>query len=77
MSDSNKVIWKEGMFITPQHFQQQERYLSWYIDNTFDVGAGFGARTGFANLQINHELLKIGKFAVSSSSGFLPGGGYF
>lgn len=77
MSDSNKVIWKEGMFITPQHFQQQERHLSWYIDNTFDAGTDFGARTGFANLQINHELLKIGKFAVSSSSGFLPGGGFF
>ena len=77
MSDSSKVIWKEGMFITPQHFQQQERYLSWYIDNTFDVGAEFGAKAGFASLEINHDLLKIGKFAVANSSGFLPGGGYF
>ena len=77
MSDSSKVIWKEGMFITPQHFQQQERYLSWYIDNTFDAGAEFGTKAGFASLEINHDLLKIGKFAVANSSGFLPGGGYF
>jgi len=77
MSDSSKVIWKEGMFITPQHFQQQERYLSWYINSTFDAGTAFGARTGFVSLQINRELLKIGKFAVSNSSGFLPGGGFF
>ena len=60
MSDSSKVIWKEGMFITPQHFQQQERYLSWYIDNTFDAGAEFGTKAGFASLEINHDLLKIG-----------------
>lgn len=24
---NSKVVWSEGIFITPQHFQQQERYF--------------------------------------------------
>ena len=27
MSWKNKVIWSEGLFLRPQHFQQQERYF--------------------------------------------------
>ena len=27
MSAHNKVIWSEGLFLQPQHFQQQDRYL--------------------------------------------------
>ena len=30
MSQNNKVIWTEGMFLRPQHFQQQDRnFQSW------------------------------------------------
>ena len=25
--DTQRVVWSEGMFISPQHFQQQERYM--------------------------------------------------
>ena len=31
MSVSNKVIWTEGMFLRPQHFQQQDRYFEKFI----------------------------------------------
>jgi hypothetical protein len=27
MRNNGKVIWKEGMFLQPQHFQQMERYI--------------------------------------------------
>ena len=27
MSWDNKVVWSEGMFLRPQHFQQQDRYV--------------------------------------------------
>ena len=27
MSWYSKVVWSEGMFLRPQHFQQQDRYL--------------------------------------------------
>ena len=31
MSLFNKVVWSEGMFLRPQHFQQQNRYLEHLI----------------------------------------------
>ena len=27
MSWYSKVVWSEGLFLRPQHFQQQDRYL--------------------------------------------------
>ena len=27
MTNQHKVVWSEGMFLQPQHFQQQERYI--------------------------------------------------
>ncbi|MDT3530749.1 hypothetical protein [Cronobacter sakazakii] len=27
---TNKVIWSEGLFLRPQLFQQQERYLEYF-----------------------------------------------
>ena len=77
MSDSTKVIWKEGMFVTPQHFQQQERYLRWYIDHNAAVSSSLRPRAGLIAMEINHDLGKVGKFAISGVSGVFPGGGFF
>ncbi|MBN1757114.1 MAG: type VI secretion system baseplate subunit TssK, partial [Chitinispirillaceae bacterium] len=27
MFENSKVVWKEGMFLQPQHFQQAERFM--------------------------------------------------
>nr|WP_301540986.1 hypothetical protein [Proteus mirabilis] len=38
MSTKNRVIWREGLFIKPQHFQQQQRhqdYMTVSILNNF------------------------------------------
>jgi type VI secretion system protein ImpJ len=32
MSAHNRVIWSEGLFLQPQHFQQQERYFERYVE---------------------------------------------
>ena len=32
MSNKNKVIWFEGMFLRPQHFQQQDRFFQSYVE---------------------------------------------
>ena len=31
MMQENKVIWLEGMFLQPQHFQQNDRYVEGLI----------------------------------------------
>ena len=72
MSHENKVVWTEGMFLNPQHFQQQERYLERYI-------AGRTLNTelknwGFTRLEIDQQLLKLNKFAVLRAEGIFPDG---
>lgn len=32
MSNYPKIVWSEGIFIAPQHFQQQEKYLESRLD---------------------------------------------
>ena len=32
MSANNRVIWSEGLFLQPQHFQQQERYVERFVE---------------------------------------------
>ena len=32
MSVHNRVVWSDGLFIKPQHFQQQQRYLEHQIN---------------------------------------------
>ena len=32
MSAHNRVVWSEGLFLQPQHFQQQDRYFERYVE---------------------------------------------
>ena len=72
MSHENKVVWNEGMFLNPQHFQQQERYLERYV-------AGRTLNTelklwGFTQLEVDQQLLKLNKFAIVKARGVFPDG---
>lgn len=72
MSENNKTVWSEGMFLRPQHFQQHDRYL----ENLVRERCG-GLRPhdwGIKTLQIDTELLKTGKFALKECSGLFPDG---
>ncbi|MFK8017737.1 MAG: type VI secretion system baseplate subunit TssK [Gammaproteobacteria bacterium] len=72
MSWNNKVIWTEGLFLRPQHFQQHDRY----IENLIEQRAAplRSASWGFTELAIDQELLAIGKFSIASARGVFPDG---
>ena len=56
MTDTSKVVWAQGMFVLPQHFQQHDRYLENLIN-----GRCLGLQPyswGFYTLEIDHHLLK-------------------
>ena len=72
MSDRNKVIWSEGQFLLPQHFQQQERYFEHYVEAR--TRALQTASWGFEDLEIDRDLLAIGKLAVKRAKGVFPDG---
>lgn len=75
MTWSNKVTWSEGLFLRPQLFQQQERYLELQIHNRTKPLTPF--YWGFSNLQVDHESLYFGKLVLSRASGIFVDGTAF
>lgn len=72
MSANNKVIWSEGMFLRPQHFQQQDRYLEQLVEAR--TGALGPYTWGLLELAIDSEPLAMGKISVSRVRGIFPDG---
>ncbi|MBK7060503.1 MAG: type VI secretion system baseplate subunit TssK [Rubrivivax sp.] len=72
MTWQNKVLWTEGMFLQPQHFQQQDRAALRQLHARVSASTTYGA--GFSTLQIDRAALEQGLFAIASASGVLPDG---
>lgn len=72
MSFIDKVIWSEGLFLQPQHFQQQDRYFESLILQ--QPGVIRLHHWGITELKIDENLLAIGKFAITICRGILPDG---
>ena len=72
MGYNRKVIWSEGMFLRPQHFQQQERYLEHCIHERNLVSEPY--YWGFKTLAIDSASLAIGKLRLLDAEGLLPDG---
>ena len=67
-----RVIWYEGLFLRPQHFQQLERSVEMLVDAR--VAGAMPCPWGFSRLQIDIEGLKIGRIGIKSAQGLLPDG---
>ncbi len=72
MSWSNRVLWSEGMFLRPQHFQQHDRYLERLVEGRCRALQAGG--WGFADLRLDEALLTQGKLAILVARGVLPDG---
>lgn len=72
MGWENKVVWTEGLFLQPQHLQQQERYVERLV-RTSTAGLRPFA-WGLTALELDTDLLTLGKFAIRSAAGILPDG---
>ena len=75
MTWHNKVIWTEGMFLQPQHFQQHDRHLAAQAQARF--GALLGHGWGYLQLNIDPSALALGKIALNGASGLMPDGQAF
>lgn len=72
MPDNNKVVWGEGLFLRPQHFQQQERYLERFVDLRSGGRGSYG--WGLSRLDLDVDLLAIGQLALKRAQGVFPDG---
>jgi type VI secretion system protein ImpJ len=75
MSSRNRVIWAEGLFIKPQHFQQQQRYFEYVTDERLTSVNSY--LYGVSQLELNPEYLGFGRIAIQRAKGVMPDGTVF
>lgn len=75
MFSRNRVIWNEGLFIKPQHFQQQQRYTEYYIDERMSAVSRY--LYGVSEFSLNPEYLSFGRIAIERAVGVMPDGTAF
>lgn len=75
MSWESKVVWQEGLFLQPHHFQQQDRYMEALVAGVATGVASYA--WGVRELALDIDLLKLGKIALKSASGLMPDGAHF
>jgi type VI secretion system protein ImpJ len=72
MSNYNKILWSEGLFLRPQHFQQQERYYSRLVETRCQALRSHS--WGCSALELERDLLNIGKLGLRRAVGVFPDG---
>lgn len=72
MSLHSKVVWSQGMFLLPHHFQQEARHVEY--EATMRLRATGPHAWGFFELALDEGLLAVGRLGVSRASGILPDG---
>jgi type VI secretion system protein ImpJ len=72
MSDFCRVAWSEGMFLRPQHFQQQERSLNFQLQQNLLQQSSY--YWGVTELSVDRALLSNAKFGLSNISACLQDG---
>ncbi|GAB0114821.1 type VI secretion system baseplate subunit TssK [Acidisoma sp. C75] len=74
MSDTltGRPLWRQGMFMRPQHFQQLGRYVDSQIHARASVlqPAGWGLQT----LTLDTSALALGKFVIQACRAIMPDG---
>jgi type VI secretion system protein ImpJ len=72
MSDYSRVAWSEGLFLRPQHFQQQERAFDYRLREQHALVSAYA--WGITNSTVDEQSLKFGQFALSELNGLMPDG---
>jgi type VI secretion system ImpJ/VasE family protein len=72
MAGNNRVAWREGMFLRPQHFQAQDRFIDALVRAR--VNSMCPWPWGFTELVVDEDLASLGKFGVTRATGVLPDG---
>jgi type VI secretion system protein ImpJ len=70
-----RVVWREGLFMRPQHFQQSDRYFTHELmTRTKELGAN---AWGFFDMDIDKHHLGSGKIVLNYAAGVMPDGTLF
>lgn len=70
MTNLLPVVWSKGVFLSPQHLQAQDRYMSDLL--RFQIDALAPKAWGFRELQIDGTALANGVLSLNKASGIFP-----
>ena len=68
----SRVVWSEGMYLGPHHFQVQSRYFEDSIQ--FATSSLWFASYGLAGLELDAEALQNGTVSLLHARGVFPDG---
>jgi len=72
MSSFRRVVWTEGMFLQPQHFQQQDRHIERWVEQRVASSAAY--RWGWLDLELDDAALMLGRVQLLKVRGVFPDG---
>src|SRR5258706_5790992 len=72
MKSLSRVVWSEGMYLGPHHFQAQSRYFEDSIQ--FATSALWFETYGLAGCELSAEALRNGAISVSHARGIFSDG---
>ncbi len=75
MIPTAKVLWGEGLFIRPQHFQQQDRYHEWRLAQAMTTMHPYA--WGVRQIRIDMDALKAGRLRLLELQLVLPDGEFY
>jgi type VI secretion system protein ImpJ len=77
MLDDCRVLWKEGVFLQPHHFQMFERAQAAHVNGRVNSLVYGGYQYGFTELEIDRDALLGGNFTISRAAGVFRDGSCF
>ncbi|MGH8763554.1 MAG: type VI secretion system baseplate subunit TssK [Nitrosospira sp.] len=69
---NNKVVWSEGLFLQPQHFQQHDRYFERLVEGR--AAPLLGYCWGFCSMELSRTAVALGKVQLTAARGIFPDG---
>ncbi|NNE97993.1 MAG: type VI secretion system baseplate subunit TssK, partial [Pyrinomonadaceae bacterium] len=72
MSKYRKIVWNEGMLLTPHHFQQWDNYYEDLLNSRIRSTRPF--EYGVLDLKVNQEAINNGEFQITNCHAVLPDG---
>lgn len=71
----NRVVWSDGLFLRPQHFQQQQRYIDGVIEASLKALRAYP--WGVERFEIDEAALTLGSLQINVANGLAPDGTAF
>ncbi|MBX3618826.1 MAG: type VI secretion system baseplate subunit TssK [Rhizobacter sp.] len=72
MIPTSKVLWGEGLFLRPQHFQQQDAYHEWRLAQAMRTLHPYA--WGVRSLKVDTDALQAGRLRLTELQMVLPDG---